>query len=470
MKQRAKMELARREFFFYCQLKAPDFYKDNRAYLVEFCNDLQDFVHSDDDVLVVNMPPRAGKSRTAGLFVEWLLGKEPTQKLMVGSYNETLSTRFSKNVRNSIQEIKATEKQIVYSDIFPGTKIKYGDAAMNLWSLEGTDTSYLATSPSGTATGFGASILIIDDLIKTDKEAFNANLLEEQWSWFTDTMLSRLESGGKIIIIMTRWSSNDLAGRALKEMPLADWKVKHISLKAYDEETDTMLCDEVLSKRDYQRKIKTMGEEIARANYQQEPIDLKGTLYKRFKTYDRRADYIKTWEYCDTADKGEDYLFSVVFGETKEHQAEVLSIIFTQKDMDITETLVANQLIEYNVNHARIEGNNGGVGFARSVKRKLKEKNWYKTVVEDFHQSANKDARILSNATWIEENVFYPEGWETLYPEFAVSMKSYQKAGKNAHDDAQDGMTGIAETLQQSFKPKDLPKPPPMIRGRRGRK
>src|SRR5699024_12313025 len=82
---------------------------------------------------------------------------------MTGSYNETLSTVFSKQVRNGIQEEKAQPDQIVYNDIFPETKIKYGDSAMNLWSLEGQYNNYLATSPTGTATGFGASLLIIDN-------------------------------------------------------------------------------------------------------------------------------------------------------------------------------------------------------------------------------------------------------------------------------------------------------------------
>ena len=150
--QEAKKELARREFFSFCNVLAPDFYKVSRSYLIDLCNEFQDFWQSDDDVMVLNMPPRHGKSRTGGMFVQWLLGINPTVKVMTGSYNETLSTTFSKNVRNSIQEIPADADKIVYSDIFPNTKIKIGDGAMNLWSLEGGYNNYLATSPTGTAT------------------------------------------------------------------------------------------------------------------------------------------------------------------------------------------------------------------------------------------------------------------------------------------------------------------------------
>lgn len=135
---------------------------------------------------------------------------------MTGSYNETLSTNFSKDVRDTIAKEKGDDTKIVYSDIFPNVKIKKGDGAMNMWSLENGYNNYLATSPTGTATGFGASIMIIDDLIKSSMEAYNADVLEKHWQWYTNTMLSRLEEHGKIIIVMTRWHSLDLAGRALE--------------------------------------------------------------------------------------------------------------------------------------------------------------------------------------------------------------------------------------------------------------
>lgn len=131
----AMCELARRDFFFYCKLKAPDFYTDDRKFLVDFCNQLQEFYFSDERVLVVNMPPRHGKSRTISCFVEWALGRDQTLKVMTGSYNETLSTNFSKNVRNTISEVKADADRIIWSDIFPGITIRRGDGAMNImWS------------------------------------------------------------------------------------------------------------------------------------------------------------------------------------------------------------------------------------------------------------------------------------------------------------------------------------------------
>ncbi|WP_443863991.1 phage terminase large subunit [Fusobacterium ulcerans] len=443
--KQAKLELARREFFFYCHLKAPDFYKYERAFLVDLCNDLQEFMESEDEVLILNLPPRHGKSRTVGNLVEWLLGRDPKTKIMTGSYNEMLSTTFSKNVRNSIQEEKADIDKIIYSDIFLGIKIKHGDGAMNLWSLEGGYNNYLATSPGGTATGFGCSLMIIDDLIKNSEEAFNENVLEKQWDWFTQTMLSRLEEGGKTIIIMTRWASGDLAGRALEHYAEEGKKVKHITMKAVQED-GSMLCDEILSQKSYLSKARAMGPEIAAANYQQQPIDLEGRLYSKIKTYVTPPTDLFTSirNYTDTADTGEDFLCSICYGEY-EKEAYVLDVLYTKEPMEVTEPATAKMLLKNNVNVADIESNNGGRGFARAVERELKELGSNRTRVMWFHQSQNKKARILSNSTWVMDHIYFPKNWMDRWPEFAKAILSYQKEGKNKHDDGPDALTGVAE-------------------------
>lgn len=433
------------DFFTYAKLLAPDFYKDDRKYLVEIAETLEDFMESDDNILVLNVPPRHGKSRTLSLFSSWLFGRDKSMKIMTGSYNERLATQFSKGVRNAIATEKADEDITVFSDIFPGVRIAYGEATMNLWALEGGYSNYLATSPTGTATGFGARLIIIDDLIKNSMEAMNETRLDEQWDWFTDTMLSRLENGGKVIIVMTRWSSKDLAGRALSLLPDRGYKVRHINMKALQDD-GTMLCDEVLSHEQYERLRQTLSPEIASANYQQEPIDLKGGLYKEFRTYEQVPDFIKIWNYTDTADTGSDYHTSIVFGQTRDGQAYVLDVIHTQEDMSVTEQLEAQQLDQFKVNVARIERNNGGSGFERAVKRLVKGQ----TVFDGFHQSQNKEARIYSNASWIEQNVYYPADWFNRWPSYYQAMKTYQANGKNKHDDAPDATTGIAETLNKS--------------------
>jgi len=331
-------------------------------------------------------------------------------------------------------------------------RIKRGDGSMNLWSLENGYNNYLSTSPTGTATGFGASLLIIDDLIKNAEEAYNENVKEKHWDWFTNTMLSRLEEGGKIIIIMTRWASDDLAGRALDYYKSDGAKIKHINMKALQDD-GTMLCDKVLSRKSYESKVRAMGQDIASANYQQEPIDIKGRLYTSFKTYDRLPDKFKIIKsYCDTADQGADYLCNIIYG-VYENEAYVLNVIYTKEPMEITEQLVAKALYESGCNKADIESNNGGRSFARSVKRILNDK--YKNnkcVINWFHQSDNKEARIYSNSPWVMEHIYFPKNWKVMYPDYYNAMVSYQKEGKNTHDDAPDATTGVAEQFNKQKK------------------
>lgn len=440
----AKLELARRDFFDYCELMAPDFYKRSRQYLVQLANTLQEFVfNSPKKVLVISIPPRCGKSRTASLFAEWTFGKDPTKKIMTGSYNETLSTQFAKTVRNTIQTQKVEPFIPVFSDVFPDVKIKQGDAAMNMWSLEGQYSSYLATSPSGTATGFGCSLMIIDDVIKNAQEANNQLTKQSHYEWFTNTMLSRLEEGGKIIIIMTRWASDDLAGRIINHFQ-DDAEI--ISLKALQDD-GTMLCEDVLSRESYEEKKKLMSPDIFYANYQQEPIDLKGQLYTSFKTYDSLPQFEKIQSYTDTADTGSDYLCSIIYG-IYQKEAYILDVIYTNEPMEITEPLVAKHIFEYKVNQADIESNNGGRGFSRQISHYLTNTyNTNHTVIRPFHQSKNKQARIFSNATWVMEHIYFPQNWHNKYPEFYKAITSYQREGKNLHDDAPDALTGVAEKV-----------------------
>lgn len=444
----AKMELAKREFWQYCKFTSPDFYMEKRTFLKDLSEKLQWFIEvATEQIMVVNMPPRHGKSRTATKFVQWLFGRYGADiKVMTGSYNETLSGTFAKQVRDCIAE-KPTQGVTVYNDIFPNTKIKYGEAAAAKWALDGSEqANYLATSPTGTATGFGCNVMIIDDLIKTAEEAYNANRLQQLISWFTDTMLSRTENGFKIIIIMTRWSSNDLAGFVLANYD----NVVHVNYKAVQDD-GSMLCPEILSKKDYKLKTKNMNKDIVAANYQQEPIDIKGRLYTTFKTYtdtpkDDKGNVLFKYilNYTDTADEGSDFLCSICYGMYNE-EYYLLDILYTKDAMEITEPATAKMLTKHNVGCAIIESNNGGRGFARNVERECKALGNNHTNIKWFHQSKNKIARILSNSTSVMNNIYLPVNWEDRFPDFAQAIKNYQREGKNAHDDAPDCLTGVYE-------------------------
>ena len=362
---------------------------------------------------------------------------------MTGSYNETLSSTFAKQVRDMIAT-EQTQGVTVYRDIFPDTKIKYGEASMNKWALEGSQVAnYLATSPTGTATGFGADLIVIDDLIKNSEEAYNSNVLEKHIDWFTNTMLSRTEKGFKLIIIMTRWASNDLAGFILSNYD----DVVHINYKAINDD-GTPLDEGTLSLEDFEFKTKNMAKEIVYANYQQEPIDIKGRLYSEFKTYVDlpKEKIVKIASYCDTADTGEDFLCNIIYADCKD-SVYILDVIYTKEAMEITEPMVAEAYKKFNVNVADIESNNGGRAFARNIERITRDKGNYKTVVKWFHQSENKIARILSNSAWVNNNIYMPVDWKNKWSEFAKDIISYQKEGKNKHDDGPDALTGVAEKI-----------------------
>ena len=118
----------------------------------------------------------------------------------------------------------------------------------------------------------------------------------------------------------------------------------------------------------------------------------------------------------------------------------------TKEAMEITEDLTAKMLFDTQCNRADIESNNGGRAFARNVQRILREKyNSNKCYIKPFHQSKNKQARIYSNSTWVMQHIYFPTNWRDKWNEFYKDVVSYQREGKNKHDDAEDALTGIAE-------------------------
>ena len=400
-----------------------------------------------------------GKTRTINNGVDWLLGKNPKYKIMEGCYNTGLSRRSSKIVRDKILQ-RPEEGRIVFSQVFPKVTVKEGSASVDNWGVTGNqEDNYLATAPNAGSTGIGCDFLILDDTIKNKYEAYNKEVLRKIFEdWFQDTLYSRLEGKRKIIIVMTRWATGDMAGQLMRMLDEQGRKYRLISKKAYDPETDKMLNESILNKQQYDLLVQTIGEDIVRANYDQEPVDLKGKLYKRFLTYNP-AD-IKTIDNpsgrivfreirarADTADKGEDYLAMTIYGVTADKKAYVLDIYYTQDDMETTEIEAANRLLKYNPFVFRAESNNGGRGWSRAVERNYKALGGTKTIFKPYTQTLNKEARILSEASFVQDNIYFPMDWNIRYREAYNSMNEYQRQGKNEHDDIQDNITSIAEEL-----------------------
>jgi predicted phage terminase large subunit-like protein len=446
------VDMGRRSFYAYCRLRMPRLYTKEHGYLRELCDILQAFIDGkiirpdgkSYDKLMLNAPPRHGKSATIILLCQWLFGHDPSMSIITASYNETLSSRMAKAVRDGIQERKAQIDKLVYSDFFPNTKIKAGDAAMQLWSLEGSHFSYLATSPGGTMTGIGGKLMLTDDLIKNWTEANNERVLEEGWDWYQNTVQSRLEAGGKQIAIMTRWSQGDLCGRLLRDEPDQWYVVKKPA--CLNEETQEMLAPDILSFETFDRRRKTGDAQLIAANYQQEPFNSDDRLYGTFKTYQYGFVPPGSIEaYVDTADEGSDYLSAAIYSVSG-NTAYLLDLLYTQESMETTEQKLAQMLVNSRCKIARIESNNGGRGFSRNVERIMREQLGYTgCMVQWFHQSENKMARILSTSTNATNGIIMPHDWATRWPEFNLHVISAARNVKWLHDDAFDMLAGIVE-------------------------
>lgn len=122
--------------------------------------------------------------------------------------------------------------------------------------------------------------------------------------------------------------------------------------------------------------------------------------------------------------------------------------------METTEKEVARRLTTVGTRECLIESNNGGRGFARNVEKELKALGNKKCGITWFHQSKNKKSRILVNASNVMEQVIMQEDWKKKYPDYYEAMSTYQKKGKNLHDDAPDGTTGLVEFINGDVKGK----------------
>lgn len=465
---------ARKSFWMFCKVLEPDFYTESKTYLREYCNTLQALYEgrivkdNEEDEwfivetieeakqygltcnkLMINMPPQHGKSRTLVNFCRWALGVNQSERIISVSYNDDTASDFSKYTRDGISEesIDQNPSIFIYSDIFPDVKVKRGSSSYFKWALEGQHFNYLGTGLGGSVTSKSGTIRIIDDPIKSAEEAFNEAKLNQVWQYYTGTFLSRMSGKHIDIINHTRWADKDLCGRLLVLQP-HKWYI--FKKEAYYKETDTMLCPELLSKEDYEDIKETMIPEIFYANYHQKTIDAQNRLYSSFKTYKpgELPEFEKIISYTDTADEGTDYLCQIIAG-VFDKQAYVLDVYYTQDAMEITEAEAAKRLYQHSVGTAHVESNNGGRGWARSVEKILRTIHKTRRVmIKWFHQSKNKKARILSNASNVINNLIFPDNWNILFPDYYEAMTSYSRKGKNKNDDAPDCSTGLLEKIE----------------------
>lgn len=446
----------------FCNLRKPEFYKPERAYQDTLCNTLQAAyekkIRSEKTgkpikYLIINLPPGFGKSYTLANFANWCYGKDYKNKIITVSYNNTIAPEFARTTRDMILEEPDPEgDSYTTRDFFPDVRVKYGDASVMKWSLEGSYASYLATSFDGTVTGMRGNIIIIDDPIKNAKEAANDAVKEGHWNYLKNTLSSRALPGALWIVVLTRWATDDLAGKLLQEYPE---KCHVLEMKALTEDSPegVSICEDLFPTEDLQDKRATLDPAIWGANYMQTPVDIKGALYGAFETYPAvdPDQFERVINYTDTADEGDDSLASISGGVIGRY-GYVTDIYYTDEPMEVTEPETARRLQLAGVREAAIESNNGGRGFARNVIRHLKELRCTKCSVQWFHQSKNKRTRIIVGASNVMEQVIMPEDWEKRWPKAAEHLRKYQRKGKNEHDDIEDALTGFVELINGDVK------------------
>jgi hypothetical protein len=162
--------------------------------------------------LIINMPPRHTKSEFASyLLPAWFLGKYPNKKIIQSSNTAELAVGFGRKVRNLVDGE-------TYAKIFPNVALRHDSKAAGRWSTN-ANGEYFAIGVGGTVTGKGADLLIIDDPHSEQEAALAANdpsIYDKVYEWFTSGPRQRLQPGGSIVVIMTRWGKRDLTGQVLK--------------------------------------------------------------------------------------------------------------------------------------------------------------------------------------------------------------------------------------------------------------
>ena len=162
--------------------------------------------------LIINMPPRHTKSEFASfLLPAWFLGKYPNKKVIQTSHTAELAVGFGRKVRNLVD-------QDIYTSVFPGVGLQADSKAAGRWATN-AGGDYFAIGVGGAVTGKGADLLIIDDPHSEQEAALaeiNPEIYDKTYEWYTSGPRQRLQPGGSIVIVMTRWSKKDLTGQVLK--------------------------------------------------------------------------------------------------------------------------------------------------------------------------------------------------------------------------------------------------------------
>jgi len=315
--------------------------------------------------VIVEMPPRHGKSLSVSRrFPPWFLGRNPDKRVMMVSYSASLAEKHSRAARNLM-------RSPFYQGVFPGLTLADDSRAVDSWDIGGYEGGVDALGLGGSATGKGSDLLSIDDPVKSRAEAESVVFREKTWDWFTDDLYTRLEPSAAIVITMTRWHEDDLAGRCLAQMP-GVWKL--LRLPAIAEANDPLGRTEGAAlwperyPLDTLRAIEaTLGTYSFASLYQQQPLPAGGRLFDvtGIEVLDTTPDCLQTVRFYDlavTAKRRSDYTVGVKLGLLHDETFVVLDVWRGQRELpDVHEVIVQNAAIDGPNTRVRLEAEKAGI-------------------------------------------------------------------------------------------------------------
>ena len=418
--------------------------------------------------LLITMPPQHGKSLGAStLLPAYMLGLNPDLRIAIASYSASLASKFNRRVQRILESDE-------YAELFPETTIKKsGRSSSYIRTAEeveiiGHHGSLISVGREGSLTGNRVDCFILDDLYKDAMEANSPIVRENCREWYTSVVRTRMHNASQEIMVFTRWHEQDLIGtirNCERVVDLKEWE----ELGSVDGDTWVALNFEALkvsepTEIDPRPVGQSLWEERHSAAllaskrrldpqkfeclYQGNPSTREGLLYgDGFATYTTLPkEIVRYANYTDTADMGDDYLCSVCYAVDSDGVIYVTDVVYSREPMEVTEKLVSQMLNRSDTRVATIESNNGGRGFARVVQRLCPN-----VRVEWFHQSDNKEARILSNSATVMHSIRMPEGWNRRWNEFYNHIVTYRRMfSSNRWHDAADVLTGIVENSSGS--------------------
>lgn len=409
--QDALKEIARKDYSFYVEYVHKGLYTPSR-HTDLICKKLEAVERGECTRLIITIPPRHSKSMTVSeTFPSWYIGKNPNRRVIEVSYGDSLARKFGRENKRKITE---------YGQSIFNIELSRENMGNNNFGIKNYRGGMISSGIGGSITGEGADLLIIDDPIKNRKEALSSTYKEMLWNEWQNTLLTRLHPGGSVIIILTRWSEDDLVGRLL-ENEGDKWDI--ISLPAEADKEDDLLNRKIgeplwpergFDKKWIEEKKKEVGSVTWNALYQQHPTPLEGGLVKRdwFKYYNALPNHfdeiIQSWD-CTFKDANtSDYVVGQVWGRIG---SDKYLIDMVRDRMGIVGTIQAirNLSGKYPNSHLKlIEDKANGTAVIEMLKKEI-------TGIIAVNPEGGKMARLQAVSPQIEAgNVYIPS--PTLHP------------------------------------------------------